>query len=105
MGIKDDVKNRKAENESAQLMDTVGVLLAQEVSNNADIVTLKAKIKTDVAGDVFNEVDLQNLSQKLPMVASITAKKARYKTTLTTLHGLVKSVPYKAEIQTVIDSL
>lgn len=105
MGIKDDMINRRAENESAQLMETVGVLLAQEVSNNSEIVTLKALVKNEVAADIFNPVAMQSLSGNLSMVQSITDKKARYKTTLTTLHGRVRSVPYKAEIQTVIDTL
>lgn len=105
MGIKDDMENRRAENESAQLMDTVGTLLAQEVSNNSSIVTLKAQVKTEVAADIFNPVAMQNLSGNLSMVQSITDKKARYKITLNTLHGRVRSVPYKNEIQAVIDTL
>ena len=105
MGIKDDVINRRAENEAGQLFETVETLLAQETQVNSDVVALKATIKTDVASDNFNPNDLQALASKLSLVPAIINKKARYKTTLIKLRQRVNKAPYKLEIQAVIETL
>jgi len=105
MGIKNDMQIRRLESEAGQLLETVDVLLSQEIENNLDIANIKARVKVEVAGDNFDVSDLTLLSQKLPMVPQIIAKKARYKTRLTVLRNRVANNDYKTEIQAVINTL
>lgn len=94
--------NRKA---TADLINTVASLLAQETSTNNAISTLKTTVKADIANDIYNKDDIINLANLLARRDGITAQKANYKTQLMTLKGLVNDATYEAEVQTEINKL
>ena len=90
---------------AGNLIISVGKLEVQFAETATTIVTLQAKIKSDVANDVWNAEDINSLMEALNLFQGIKRKgKARRKEILG-MKTLLKDSTHKAELQTVMDNL
>lgn len=103
--LKDDMLVRRYESNAADLLKSSETLRAQETSTNAEIVTLKVKVKTDISGDTWDVLDVGRIGDLLQLMESIIQKKAQNRNTLTTLKNGILDSDYKKDIQDEIDLL
>lgn len=105
MPIKDDHNQQSYRAQAVNAMNNADELLAQRATDQAAITALKVTVVADVALDVWTLGDFQNLTNLMTREASNATRQAVLRTELIALQTLITSVPYKAEIQDVIDLL
>jgi len=103
--LTDNLEMLESRKNAGQLLNTLATLRTQWTDINTSIDALKVKIKTDVQGDTWNGVDIEQLGRELQIRAGILAKRPKYKAALVTLKALVNDTTYETEIQAEIDLL